>query len=195
MKLNSSIKIKGRNVILVPYRHYHVPKYHEWMKSEELQKLTASEPLTLEEEYEMQKSWREDNDKCTFIVLDKVKYETTGDEVESMIGDTNIFITDRETETGEIEIMIAEAASRGKKLGYESVILMLLYGIKYLKLKRYEAKISLNNDISINMFEKLGFIKKYVSEVFQEITLAKEVNLEWEKCLEDFFCFEIQIHE
>ena len=32
------------------------------MKSKELQELTASEPLTLEEEYEMQKSWREDDD-------------------------------------------------------------------------------------------------------------------------------------
>ena len=32
------------------------------MKSPELQELTASEPLTLEEEYEMQKTWREDED-------------------------------------------------------------------------------------------------------------------------------------
>lgn len=32
------------------------------MKSEELQRLTASEPLTLEQEYAMQRSWREDGD-------------------------------------------------------------------------------------------------------------------------------------
>ena len=32
------------------------------MKSEELQRLTASEPLTLEQEYSMQQSWREDAD-------------------------------------------------------------------------------------------------------------------------------------
>lgn len=36
------------------------------MQSKELQELTASEPLTLEQEYEMQRSWRED-EKSTFL--------------------------------------------------------------------------------------------------------------------------------
>jgi hypothetical protein len=39
------------------------------MQSAELLEQTASEPLSIEEEYEMQRKWREDEDKCTFILL------------------------------------------------------------------------------------------------------------------------------
>ena len=60
---NWTTQIVGNKVILVPYTEKHVMKYHEWMKNEELQHLTGSDPLTLEQEYEMQKTWKNSSDK------------------------------------------------------------------------------------------------------------------------------------
>ena len=76
MLLNWETTIQGSKVVLVPYRREHVAKYHEWMRSEELQELTGSEPLSLEEEFRMQEAWRNDPDKCTFIVLAQVMRES-----------------------------------------------------------------------------------------------------------------------
>jgi hypothetical protein len=39
------------------------------MKSPFLQEMTASEPLTLEEEYEMQTSWHEDEESTSMILV------------------------------------------------------------------------------------------------------------------------------
>ena len=39
-----------------------------WMQSEELQTLTASEPLTLKEEYDMQKKWQGDEDSMHLVI-------------------------------------------------------------------------------------------------------------------------------
>lgn len=71
-----------------------------------LLKLTASEPLTIEQEYEMQETWRNDEDsmficrypklirshtsiyfyfaECTFLILNKDVYERTKDEIGSL---------------------------------------------------------------------------------------------------------------
>merc|ERR1711860_278165 len=104
----------GQKVILVPYCEKHVGEYHEWMKSPELQRLTGSEPLTYEEELQMQKSWRDSEDKCTFIILHKETFDEDQDEIRAMIGDTNIFLNEK---VGEAEIMIAKSKFRGQKLG------------------------------------------------------------------------------
>ncbi|XP_017391158.1 N-acetyltransferase 9 isoform X3 [Cebus imitator] len=133
MRLNQNTLLLGKKVVLVPYTSEHVPRYHEWMKSEELQHLTASEPLSLEQEYAMQRSWREDADKCTFIVLDAEKWQAQPGATEEscMVGDVNLFLTDLEDPTlGEIEVMIAEPSCRGKGLGTEAVLMMLSYGKK-----------------------------------------------------------------
>ncbi|RHZ80233.1 hypothetical protein Glove_138g57 [Diversispora epigaea] len=90
---NENLVLIGEKVILVPYRPEHVPKYHEWMKSPFLQEMTASKPLTIEQEYEMQRSWHLDENK--------------------MIGDVNLFFNDEENSTvSEIEIMIAEIPTK-----------------------------------------------------------------------------------
>lgn len=52
--------VEGKKVILVPYMKAHVPKYHQWMQDPALLQATASEPLTLEQEYDMQLSWTQD---------------------------------------------------------------------------------------------------------------------------------------
>ncbi|XP_049955988.1 N-acetyltransferase 9-like protein isoform X2 [Schistocerca serialis cubense] len=160
MKINANTKIIGKNVILVPYRTEHVPKYHEWMQSEELQHLTASEPLTLEEEYSMQQSWLHDANKCTFIIIEKQEFKRSGNEIGSMVGDTNLFLQEPEdSQSAEIEIMIAEEKARGKKYGWEATLLMLCYGCEVLGIKKFQAKIGLDNVKSISMFSKMGFNK------------------------------------
>jgi RimJ/RimL family protein N-acetyltransferase len=139
----------GPKVLLVPYSRHHVTQYHTWMQNPHLQKLTASEPLSLKEEYEMQQSWREDGDKLTFIacVSKSVGSEDGKDAVvggiddadEKMIGDVNLFLSeddeddksDGEAETkkviGEVEIMIAEQVARGKGFGKAILLIFLWY--------------------------------------------------------------------
>ncbi|XP_017598773.1 PREDICTED: N-acetyltransferase 9 isoform X4 [Corvus brachyrhynchos] len=141
MKINQDTVLRGKKVTLVPYTAAHVLRYHEWMQSEELQRLTASEPLSLEQEYEMQRSWQDDADthsegaatflfspECTFIVLDAGCWPGQAEE-NSMVGDVNLFLTNTEDPTlGEIEIMIAEPSYRGRGFGKEATLLMMAYG-------------------------------------------------------------------
>lgn len=112
MRVNRNTVLVGRKVVLVPYRKQHVPRYHEWMKDSLIQEQTASEPLSLDEEYEMQQSWAVDEDKLTFIILARPDEEQTiqaqgnGSDLGvedlisacKMVGDVNIFFNQRQDE-------------------------------------------------------------------------------------------------
>ncbi|XP_059661182.1 GCN5-related N-acetyltransferase 9 isoform X2 [Cornus florida] len=170
------VSLEGEKVILVPYMKEHVPKYHQWMQDPALLQATGSEPLTLDEEYQMQVSWTQDPNKQTFIVLDKEF--VVGDfihgqpHLEAMVGDVNIYMNDLDdTQMAEIEIMIAEPKSRGKGLGKESVLMMIAFAVEKLGIHIFRAKIGDSNEASLNMFRKLGFKDASYSEIFQEVTL------------------------
>lgn len=149
------------------------------MGNPELLEATASERLSLEEEYAMQKSWRQDADKLTFIIC-KPRDAGTGDKPvqgkledtpERMIGDVNLFISEDEDEPGqsigEVEIMVAVSEERGKGIGKMAVLLFLAYVLenKHIiapggtELATLRVKIGGSNERSIGMFESLDFRK------------------------------------
>ncbi|GIX93150.1 n-acetyltransferase 9-like protein [Caerostris darwini] len=180
MKTNSSIKIVGEKIVLIPYKKLHVEKYHSWMQSPELLELTASEPLTLEQEYQMQQSWYEDDDKCTFIVLDKQMLKESKNEVDSMIGDVNLYLNDPDNNNcAEIEVMIADPLHRSKGKGKEALLFMLRYGSEALSINKFVAKIKMKNERSLKLFNSIGFVEIGKSEVFQEIEMGCQTNAVW----------------
>ncbi|CAI9099304.1 OLC1v1036099C1 [Oldenlandia corymbosa var. corymbosa] len=173
--------IVGEKVILVPYMKEHVPKYHEWMQNPALLEATASEPLTLDQEYEMQVSWTQDPLKQTFIVLDKELVDGEfchGDpHTEAMVGDVNIYMNDLDdAKVAEVEIMIAETKSRGKGVGKESVLMMMAFAVENFGIQAFQAKIGESNTASISLFQKLGFEKISHSDIFKEVTLKLEMS-------------------
>ncbi|RYO74378.1 hypothetical protein DL766_009811 [Monosporascus sp. MC13-8B] len=110
MRFNENIAVSASKVLLVPYDAHHVLRYHEWMQDPAIQEATASEPLTLDEEYENQQSWRTSHDKLTFIVcqaLESGNDPGTSDAVhgdESQAGDdSNSAVTGDKVHAGEVD--------------------------------------------------------------------------------------------
>lgn len=136
MRINRNTVLVGSKVVLVPYRKQHVPQYHEWMKDPVLQTETASEPLSLESEYEMQQSWAVDEDKLTFIIL--ARHEVDRDSAHlhinahdlisecKMVGDVNIFFNERhedeqDDDGGETETTVASQTKHQAGLQSSSI--------------------------------------------------------------------------
>lgn len=124
------------------------------MQDADLQAATASEPLSITEEYDMQRSWRTDNDKLTFIVCQSREPESVSqtvqggqdDRPERMIGDINLFLFEPEDDdddddgerandstkqsnalVGEIELMIARKGLHRQGYGRAALLSFTAY--------------------------------------------------------------------
>jgi RimJ/RimL family protein N-acetyltransferase len=82
-----------------------------------------------------------------------------------MIGDINLFLSSTYDDddddclgpgilTGEINVMIAEAAHRGRGLAKEAILLIMHYGAHSLGIKKFMCKIHESNEASIHMFRR-----------------------------------------
>lgn len=78
-----------------------------------------------------------------------------------------------DTRRAEVEIMLAPRSSRRQGLALSTLRLFLLYAARTLKLKpsAFFARIGTSNSGSIALFEKLGFKRGRVVEVFQELQM------------------------
>ena len=146
--------VSTSRILLVPYEKHHVPTYHEWMQDkvsrlhgqyetmrlidQEIQKATASEPLSLDEEYAMQRTWRQHSDKLTFIScrplsrLSATVEARQHDSPEKMVGDVNLFLAFSDGEdgngvTGEVELMIARRQDQGQGFGRATIVAFLAF--------------------------------------------------------------------
>ncbi|KFR17269.1 N-acetyltransferase 9, partial [Opisthocomus hoazin] len=171
MKINQNTVLQGQRVTLVPYTSAHVSRYHEWMQSEELQRLTASEPLSLEQEYEMQRSWRDDADSEDLKRF--LRVGGSGEQVPSVLPRAH-----RGLRAPDEWALLAEAEGfyRGRGFGKEATLMMMSYGVRNLGITKFEAKISQENEASICMFKKLHFKEVAANNVFREVTLRLDVR-------------------
>jgi len=152
----------------------------------------------------MQRSWREDRDKLTFIAClppsssSAAKAVRAGrdDAPERMLGDVNLFLypspehdeVERKV-VAEVEVMIARREFHGMGLGREVVGLFLWYvgmrhqevvgqegGMGGRKLVGFTVKIAEGNGRSIRLFEGLGFERVGGVSYFGEVELVRRVG-------------------
>ena len=121
------------------------------MKDPYLLEMTASEPLSMEEEVKMQQTWKDDEMKCTFIILSRencgnvlddgsIRLENTRDgedvmeefvtnNLDAMVGDVNLFLSqeeeDEKKDTVQSEMDFMEAIEKYRREGVADVELDL----------------------------------------------------------------------
>ena len=184
MLINESTVVEGDKCLLVPYTSDLVEQYHGWfVRYPELLQQTGSDFLTLEEEHANQQSWREDENKLTFLIRDKSMSSFP------LCGDINCFLSDYFAEdwtditdsapksdgkVAEINLMIAEKTSRRKGIAEEALRIFSDYLTCNVKnVNALIAKIQIDNMPSINLFRKAGYIEFKRVECFNEVHYCK----------------------
>lgn len=153
----------------------------------------------------MQKSWRTDHDKLTFLACAPATTPIKvgqSDAPDRMIGDVNLFLSpadeDEEGCIGELELMIAPKDARRQGYGRATILAFLHFiqlhledilseyksklDVEKMRLLQLKVKIGSKNEKSIKLFESIGFVKVEESpNYFGELELTFEGFLSKER--------------
>jgi RimJ/RimL family protein N-acetyltransferase len=88
-----------------------------------------------------------------------------------MAGDVNLYWNDDDAAAVEIEVMVAEAASRRRGVAREALGMLQAHAVARLGVRLFRAKIGFDNAASLALFAALGYREVSRSEVFREATL------------------------
>lgn len=172
-------------VALVPYTRAAVPTYHVWMEDAALRAATASERLTLADEYAMCDAWAGDDDKLTFLIVVGQGGSGHGDSSSpsprfTPVGDVNLFFNDPDGDRSiaELEVMVAVPSARRGGVASTAIALMLAWAADAVGVRRVVAKVGCDNAPSLAMFRRLGFDDVGGSAVFNEAHRALDVGSE-----------------
>lgn len=159
--------IQGTRIRLVPYLNEHVPLYHSWLSDPEMQKLTCTEPTTLQEEYEYQKDWDSSSEKIIRLI------EVDG----VLIGDINLFKNGQLDNDCMWEVNVMIVKEEHRRHGYTTEALELI--LKEYHINNVMAKVHKDNYASINFFKKSFQQVNSEPDVFENIMFVrgKETNL------------------
>lgn len=134
--------IQGTKIRLVPYLEEHVPSYHSWLNNQEMQRLTCTEPVSLQEEYEYQRNWNSKSDRMIRLI------EADG----VLIGDINLFRNDQLDNDCMWEVNIMIVKEEDRRHGYASEALELM--LREYHINNVMAKVHKDNQASIKFFRK-----------------------------------------
>ncbi|WP_100401667.1 GNAT family N-acetyltransferase [Bacillus sp. FJAT-42315] len=160
---------------LVPYTDNHHLKTVEWLnKPEVYESFGLTKKITIDSHSEWINSLRN-----TYIWA---VYSTDND---IHCGNLLLFYNPLH-HSAFFQIYLGEPKSRGKKLGYYSLIAVLEYAFETLKLNRIWLQVFPDNKNAINLYEKLGFVREgvereshYSNSLFKDQLRYSILKREW----------------
>lgn len=160
--------LRGPRVWLVPYTAAFVPQYNEFLRDPLLQQQTASEPLSLSQEYLLCAELAQRPHSLTLVLVEAGAPHL-------MVGDVNVHVDAHEPHVAEVDVMVAAPAARRRGFATEALQLLMPACEAALGVRRWVARIKDDNEPSLALFARLGFVEVERSEVFCEVSLEKVV--------------------